>query len=138
MLLPDITDLLYDPEVGGNQPFDIKRTTTVNRKGRYSSSSTVTIHASGSVQPAGTNVLEQLPEGDRDKAVYIVRTRTAMQMGSPTDDGAVLSDEIIYRGDRYKILVVKEWQAWGMYVAYVTRIEPSQAQEEADNDADSY
>ena len=137
MQLPDITDLLYDPEVGGNQSFDIKRTTVINRKGRYNSSNTVTIPAHGSVQPAGENVLAQLPEGDRDDAVYIVRTRTAMQMGSSTDTGSVLSDELIYNGDRYKILRVKEWQAWGMYVALVTRVEPTKAQEEVDTNADS-
>ena len=135
--LPDITDLLYDYEVGGNQPFVIKRTTVTNRKGRYSTSNTVSIPASGSVQPAGDNVLAQLPEGDRDDAVYIVRTRTAIQMGSTTDTGSVLSDEIIYNGDRYKILRVKEWQAWGMYVAYVTRVEPVEAQKEVEANAGS-
>ena len=138
MLLPDITDLLYDQEVGGNQPFTIKRTTITYRKGRYAEATPEYIPASGSVQPSGINALEQLPEGDRDKAVYIVRTRTAMQMGSVNDDGStVLPDEIIYMNDKYKILMVKEWQAWGMYVAFMTRIEPSKAQEEAEDDADS-
>ena len=130
MQLPDITDLLYDPDVGGNQPFIIKRTTVTRRKGRYADSQTQSIKASGSVQPAGTNALEQLPEGDRDKGVYIVRTRTAMYMGSETDEASTLADEIIYNGDRYKILMVKEWQAWGMYVAYMTRIQPAEAQQE--------
>lgn len=129
MLLPDITDLLYDEEVGGNQPFTIKRTTITYRKGRYSQSNTVTIQARGSVQPLGVNPLNQQPEGDRDDAVYIVRTRTAMQMGSSNEDGTTtLPDEIEYLGDRYKILSVKEWHAWGMYVANMTRIEPATAQ----------
>lgn len=138
MLLPDITDLLYDYDVGGNQPFVIKRTTISYRKGRYNASHTKTIKAAGSIQPSGVNPLNQTPDGDRDDAVYIVRTRTAMQMGSTNEDGTtVLSDEIIYLGDRYKILSVKEWHAWGMYVAFMTRIEPSKAQEEAGNNANS-
>ena len=131
MLLPDITDLLYDEEIGGNQPFEIERVTMTRRKGRYSASEKEIIKARGSVQPAGENALEQLPEGDRDKAVIIVRTRTAMQMGSETDDGSVLPDVILYRGQRYKILSVKEWQPWGMYVAYCTRGELSTAENEA-------
>lgn len=139
MQLPDITTLLYDPEVGGGQPFTIKRTTISYKKGRYKKSSVETISAAGSVQPSGVNPLSQQPEADRDDAVYIVRTCTALQMGSQNKDGTtVLSDEIIYNGDRYKILSVKEWQAWGMYVAFMTRIEPSEAQEEeADTNADS-
>ena len=138
MQLPDITTLLYDPEVGGNQPFTIKRTTISYRKGRYQESVPEYIEAAGSVQPSGVNPLSQQPEADRDDAVYIVRTRTAMQMGSQNKDGTtVLADEIIYQGERYKILSVKEWQAWGMYVAFMTRIEPSEAQEEEAEDDNS-
>ena len=134
-LLPDITDLLYDPDVGGGQPFIIKRTTVINRKGRFYSSSEETIEASGSVQPSGVNPLNQQPEGDRDDAVYIVRTRTPLQMGSETETGAILSDEIIYHGERYKVLSVKEWQHWGMFVANITRIKPSAAQRGGASDA---
>ena len=139
MLLPDITTLLYDPDVGGGQPFTIKRTTISYRKGRYEESAPEYIQAAGSVQPSGVNPLSQQPEADRDDAVYIVRTRTALQMGSQNADGTtVLSDEIIYNGEHYKILSVKEWQARGMYVTFMTRIEPSKAQEEeADEDDDS-
>lgn len=137
MLQPDITELLYDESVGGNQPFDIERVTVTRRKGRYGDPVNEVIHARGSVQPMGENRLEQIPEGDRDGAVIIVRTCTPMQMGAQTDSGAVLSDVILYRGERYKILSVKEWQPWGMYVAYCTRGELSEAEEEAEEGGDT-
>lgn len=126
-LLPDATGLLDDPEIGGGQTFTIIRTTVRREKGRAAESSTERIEATGSVQPAGDNMLEQLPEGDREKADYIIRTKTPLQNGSSSGAATVLPDEIEYAGERYKTLKTREWQAWGMYVAVITRSVPSAA-----------
>lgn len=123
MLSPDIREILYDPDVGGGQAFIVERKTKKRSKGRLSDEAEVEIiNAIGSVQPAGVDVLQQLQEADRRNTVIVVRTETPMQMGSTGDDGDVLADEILYRGGRYKILQLKDWTAWGMSVAYATRV----------------
>ena len=107
-LLPDITGLLDDPDVGGGQSFTILRTTFVRVKGRASAYEQSAIPATGSVQPADRNQLEQLPEGDRDRAVLVIRSKTPILMG----DSDTLTDEILYHGERYKVLRTAEWQRW--------------------------
>lgn len=130
-LLPDITSLLDDPDVGGGQPFIILRTTIRRRKGRPVDPETEEIPATGSVQPVGDDQLEQLPEGDRDKADYIIRSRKPFQNGSSSDTETVLPDEILYNGERYKLLKTRNWDRWGMCVAIVTRSSPPKATENA-------
>ena len=126
-LLPDITGLLDDPDVGGGQAFVIIRTTVQRRKGRASTPTVERIPATGSVQPVSENQLEQLPEGDRDQADYIIRSTTPFQDGSSSGTETVLPDEIEYDGERYKLLKTKEWHKWGMHVAIVTRSAPPPA-----------
>ena len=121
---PDITMLLTDPDVGGGQSFVIQRRTARRVKGRLQTASVELITAYGSVQPADQNVLEQLPEADRDNEVKVFRTRTPMQNGSSDDTSVVYSDELIYQGGHYKILKSKDWSQWGMYVAYATMTAP--------------
>lgn len=126
-LLPDITGLLDDTDVGGGQDFVIIRTTVQRRKGRAAEPTVKRIPATGSVQPVSENQLNQLPEGDREKAEYIIRSITPFQNGSSSGTETVLPDEVEYNGDRYKLLKTKEWGRWGMYVAIVTRSAPSSA-----------
>ena len=126
-LLPDITGLLDDPDVGGGQAFTIIRTTVQRSKGRASTPTVRRIPATGSVQPVGENTLNQLPEGDREDAVYIIRSLTPFQNGSSSGTEDVLPDEVEYCGERYKLLKTKEWRAWGMNVAILTRSLPASA-----------
>lgn len=129
---PDITMLLDDPDVGGGQSFVIRRVTTKRVKGRDQVIRVELIPATGSVQPADQNALEQLPEADRENEVKVFRTTKPMQNGSTDNAGSVLSDVLIYQGDHYKILKTKDWSQWGMYVAYATKIDPGP--QEKDND----
>ncbi len=134
-LLPDITGLLDDPDIGGGQAFVIIRTTVQRRKGRASAPTVERIPATGSVQPVNENQLEQLPEGDRDKADCIIRSTTPFQNGSSSETVTVLPDEVEYLGERYKLLKTKEWRQWGMHVAIVTRSAPPSASENGNADA---
>ena len=122
---PDITMLLDDPDVGGGQSFVIRRVTTRRVKGRNQVDGVEIIPATGSVQPADQNALEQLPEADRENEIKVFRTaKTPFQNGSTNNTGSVLSDVLIYQNDHYKILKTKDWSQWGMYVAYATKIDP--------------
>lgn len=125
MLNPDILSVLNDHDVGGGQPFTIIRATATRVKGRDTAPTLQTIEATGSVQPADRNALEQIPEGDRDNDVIVIRTETMIQNGETTDTGDVMPDEILYHDHRYKVIRTGEWQRWGMYVAYAVRTDPS-------------
>lgn len=121
-LKPDVRRLLTDTDIGGGQGFVIIRRSRVRYKGRMGEETVSRINAVGSVQPAGVDVLQQLPEGDRSGQVIIIRTATRIQTGSAGDSSDTLSDEVEYNGGRYKILQLKDWSAWGMWTAYATRI----------------
>lgn len=122
MLQPDLRELLYDEDIGGGRVFTIIRRSKVRSKGRLTDGQTETITAVGSVQPLGADSLQQLPESDRTGQVIIARTEIAMQIGSTSDTGDLLADEIEYNGDRFKILQLKNWGEWGVYAAIATRI----------------
>lgn len=123
MLRPDIRSLMNDPDIGGGQSFVIVRSYHRRLKGRLDDSPTVTrISATGSIQPAGVEVLQQLPEADRSGKVIIIRSETQMQMGSTDSEGDLQPDEIEHNGERYKVLQAKDWTKWGMSVAYATKV----------------
>lgn len=122
---PDITMLLDDPDIGGGQSFVIRRVATGRVKGRDQVIRVEIIPATGSVQPADQNALQQLPEADRENEVKVFRTsKQPFQNGSSDSTGSILSDTLIYQGDHYKILKTKDWSQWGMYVAFATKIDP--------------
>lgn len=124
-LRPDITQMLDDPDIGGGQPFTIVRRVVTRVKGRYTSPTSETVQripATGTLQPAGFEALQQLPEADRSENVLIVRTTKALYLGQSGDSSDTLADEIEYSGGKYKVLQVKDWGKWGMWVAYATRV----------------
>lgn len=80
------------------------------------------------VQPATTVDLEQVPEGDRHKGVmkffalpeeifYLTQ-----QTKNETDEGYI-SDEILYRGLRYKIVQIMPWNPNGYIRAFGVLLE---------------
>ncbi len=124
VLKPDVRELLMDEDIGGGEEFVIIRRVKERVKGRTvePQGASPRITAYGTLQPAGLDALQQLPEADRSGEVLVVRTTTRLQMGKTGDDYEMLSDEIEYNGGRYKILQLADWNRWGMYRAYVTKV----------------
>lgn len=125
-LQPDITAALLDPELGA-QPFTINRTFGEWKAGRFIEETTA-IKAVGNIQPATTEDLEQLPEGDRRKGVIVIRTPTPIyetgnqeSEASQTPQKEHTTDEIVWRGNAYKVLSATLWGDFGWYEAYATR-----------------
>lgn len=117
MLRPDVSMLLNDPELGGGQAFEIHR----RERNRVNDTDVVTkIPASGNIQPASPEDLNQLPEADRTKAILVFRSKTPMQLGSDDGETYTAKDELHYAGKVYNVLQVDNWGAWGMYFAYAT------------------
>lgn len=123
MLQPDIRDLLFDPDVGGGQPFQIERISYGRYKGRQDATTKAVevIDAVGSVQPANEDALQQLPEGERGTEAIIVRSTTPILDGRREKDKDIMPDVIVYNGKRYKVSRTMDWSGWGMYKAICVR-----------------
>ena len=92
------------------QDFTIYRTArTPNEKGRAITEEGV-IQAAGIIQPASGDDLDRLSEGDRVEGAIMVHTNTPL---SPGDD-EILPDEIEWRGVRYLVRSVNDWQDYGI------------------------
>lgn len=119
MIMPDVTELFCDPDVGGGQSFQVERTTKVRVLGGGASSASI-FSAIGSIQPAQPDELQQIPEEDRKNAVMAFRSSFAFQMGSDDDVTNILPDVIIYNGQRYRVLKLDNWSAYGWQCAFAT------------------
>ena len=115
-LLPDVTEILYDPELGA-QSFTIKRKQGRWNGGRLIISNEETISAVGNIQPAGAEQLQFFPEGERQRGECVIYTTTILH----TSEGESVSDDIIWRGDEYKIVRVDRWDEWGFNIAYAAK-----------------
>ena len=73
----------------------------------------------GPVQPATQKELDQLPEGDRQKGTLKFFCKPPLKFHITNENGeANVSDEIIYKDDRYKIFAVKDWTENGYIRAF--------------------
>jgi hypothetical protein len=96
--------------------------------GRFELDEPLTLNYIGPVQPATNKELDQLPEGDRyagtmkffckpPATLYVTAESSSFESGE-----AYVSDEIIYRGARYKIFAVKDWTPNGYIRAFAYRV----------------
>lgn len=122
-LMPDITEMLFDEDIGGNAPFQIVRKTATRQKGRDGVPTVEIINASGTIRPSGVGRLSHMEVADMKDKTLVLRTTTPLQDGMSTSTGDVMPDEIIYNGEHFKILQTGDWSPWGMYVAYIQKIE---------------
>jgi hypothetical protein len=98
----DVSELMRDPDFAA--PYTVLRKTGKWEAGRFVEKEEA-IPFYGPVQPPSPEELEQVPEADRrqgaldflsDKPIHLTR-----EAGN--------SDEIMYRGERYKVVQVKDW-----------------------------
>lgn len=121
MMMPDVTELIDDPEIGGGQPFTVIRKTVTRTRGGVSESQQE-YHVTGNVQPAQEISLQQLELEDKSDEVISIHTRFPMQTGSNAGVSFVSADEILYSGSRWRLLRVMPWNQWGFCVGYATRV----------------
>ena len=132
----NVKELITDPDFA--RPFQIERHsggTFVD--GLYSSLSN-TIDIYGIIQPYQPKTVEYLPNGDQITGdikiwsltpIYTTRhnvstnTREANENNNQqTTVDSGISDIIIYKGERYKVTYVKDWEYHGYYSAVAKRI----------------
>lgn len=117
----DVSDIVLDPDLA--QTFTILRSTGVFGMGGYQSVTT-TLTLSGTITVASEKHLRMVPEGDRPTgamAIYSAqRIYVTHQAGANQTQG--LSDVLVWRGQNFRVIAVKEWSDYGIWIAVAERL----------------
>jgi len=117
-LMPDVTSLLLDPDLGA-QTVTVKRTRGAWQGGRFvpNAGEPEVFTAVGNLQPATSEQLEFFPEGERREGQMVFYTKTTLHL----TEGHEVSDVLVWRGEEYKIINLNRWQDWGFNIAYAQK-----------------
>ena len=120
MLMPDVTEILNDPEVGGGVSFTVTRNSSVRSRGGYVKTPT-TYEATGNVQPQDMSIQSSTAEDLLTESIVIYST-FAFQAGSNSGSSIVEADIVSYDGNLWRVTRVDNWAKWGFTRAYATRV----------------
>ena len=120
MLMPDVTAILYDPEVGGGVGFQVLRINAVRNRGGYDRNTSV-YDAIGNIQPQEMSNQTSTSEDLLNESIVIYST-FLFQTGSNTGSSIVESDIVVYKNLHWRVTRVDDWMEWGYTRAYATRI----------------
>lgn len=119
MPLLDVSDVLADPMFADTLTL-YRNTETIGSNGRTTSTE-VSSTFSGVVTSANGKELDRLPEADRVKGGIIVHTIARLVPGG----GALAPDEILYHGDRYTVVTINDYSAYGAgFIAALCVLKP--------------
>ena len=120
--MPDVTEVIDDPDLGGGQPFQVVR--QVRRRtlqaGASESIHNEHINLTGNIQPAQTDDLQLLPEEDRKTRTIVIRALFAFQLGSDAQTSYTPADIVIFHDEVYKVIRIDDWSNWGFQTAYAS------------------
>lgn len=124
-LLPDVTAILNDPEVGGGVSFTVIRNIGV-RKGSGYEKTTETYTETGNIQPQEKSNQSSTVEDLLNESIVIYST-FAFQTGSNNGTSIVEADIVLHDGFRWRVTRVEDWSAWGHTRAYATKVRDNPA-----------
>ena len=114
----DITSAILDPELGCTA-FTVERITyTRTRSGTESASRTD--QARGCIHPGTPEMLQLLPEEEKNETWIVIYTDYPLSTGSPEGDGAVsftAPDRIHWNNRTWRVTRVRDWQPFGFVQA---------------------
>lgn len=111
MLLPDVTAILYDPEVGGGIKFQVLRTSAVRSINGYDKTTKV-YDAVGNIQPQNKSNQSSTIEDLLNESISVYTTFT-LQTGVNVGTSIVEADIILYDGLSWRVTQVSNWSKWG-------------------------
>ena len=120
MLLPDVTAILNDPEVGGGVAFKVRRVTNTRVLGGVTRTEEI-FDVTGNIQPQEMSVRASTTEDELTETI-VVRAIFDFKVGS--SDGGVTfygEDEILWDSMTWRVTRVDNWKDWGFSVAYATK-----------------
>ncbi|GED71177.1 hypothetical protein BRE01_48790 [Brevibacillus reuszeri] len=112
----DVSEVITDPDFA--QPFTVHRKGGDWVKGRWVSSDVPPIRMTGVVIVADAKTLEQLPEGDR--VTGLMSFYSTQELFETREEGT--SDQIEWRGERYRVKRVFPYVDYGYYKAVAERV----------------
>ena len=118
----NITDAIFDPELGCTA-FTVERITyTRSRSGTTSRSTTA--RAMGCIHPGTPEMIRLLPEEEREEQFIAIYTDYALSTGTPESTGASFMgpDRIHWNNQTWRVVRVRDWQMFGYYQAYAVRM----------------
>lgn len=124
--MESFADLCIDPDFA--QSFTIYRSNGQWKAGVWVESVTPTeVPAVGTIYPSTDKEIQQVPEGDRVTGMVTFITNqilyeTHTSIAYPAAANAGISDQILWHGDKYKIVKLLDWSDWGFYAAVGTRL----------------
>lgn len=121
MLMPDVTAILDDPEVGGGVSFQVKRCQTVRSSPIEYTKNEVIYNVTGNIQPQDMSNQSSTAE-DLLTEVIIAYSRFTFQVGSNSITQIIEADIILYDNKQYRVTRVDDWSKWGYTRAVATRI----------------
>ena len=120
MLMPDVTEILDDPELGGGVSFEVIRTQNIRSAGHITQQ-TQTLHATGNIQPANKSTQSSTVEDPLSESI-VIYTTFIFQTGQNDYSEFTGPDEVIYQGIRYRVTSVNNWKDWGFTIANAERV----------------
>ena len=114
----DITSAVLDPELGCTA-FTVERITyTRSRSGTTARSTTA--QAMGCIHPGTPEMIQLLPEEEKNEQFIAIYTDYALSTGTPESTGASFMgpDRIHWGGQTWRVVRVRDWQMFGYYQAY--------------------
>ncbi len=117
----DLSSVLADPDLGFTG-FTVLRT-AYRRENGTSVPSDQTLPASGCIHPGTPEMLQLLPEEERQEDFIAVYTEFALSLGK-NDGGAEYAtpDRILWNGDTWRVVKVRDWSGFGYYQAFAVRM----------------
>ena len=118
----NITDAIFDPELGCTA-FTVERITyTRSRSGTTSRSTTA--RAMGCIHPGTPEMIRLFPEEEREEQFIAIYTDYALSTGTPESTGASFMgpDRIHWNNQTWRVVRVRDWQMFGYYQAYAVRM----------------
>jgi len=114
----NVSRLMNDPAFSSHYTVKRRKGRWVN--GRVELDAPEFLQYYGPVQPATQKEIDQLPEGDRQNGTMKFFCKPPKKLYITSEGGGKVgaSDEIIYRGELYKIFAVKDWTAHGYIRAF--------------------
>ena len=123
----DIISAVFDPELGCTA-FTVERITyTRSRSG--TTSRTVTAQALGCIHPGTPEMIQLLPEEEREEQFIAIYTDYALSTGTPEGSGASFTgpDRVYWNGQAWRVVRVRDWQMFGYYQGYAVLMKEGEA-----------
>ena len=115
----DIMSAIFDPELGCSA-FTVERIAYTRTRAGTTSRSEMT-QAMGCIHPGTPEMLQLLPEEEREEQFIAIYTDYPLSTGVSEDSGASSftgPDRVHWNNQTWRVVRVRDWQMFGYYQAY--------------------